>query len=135
VTIRIPVVTTSRCELADITDAVADAATRLGLHTGSLLVFVPHTTAAVTINEGYDPAVANDLLRRLAALAPPAVDSGGGADTHAEGNSDSHLKAVLVGASTLLDVRDGTLTLGRWQRVFFCEFDGPRQRHVLVSRV
>jgi secondary thiamine-phosphate synthase enzyme len=89
----------------------------------------------VTVNEGYDPDVAGDLLRRLEALAPHGVDTRGGADRHDEGNSDSHLKTALVGSSALVPVKDGAPALGRWQRVFLCEFDGPRRRSVWVTRV
>ena len=85
------------------------------------------------VNEGYDPAVADDLLRRLEALAPHGADTAGGRDRHAEGNSDSHLKAALVGTSLVVPVRGGELALGRWQRLFFCEFDGPRSRELWVS--
>jgi secondary thiamine-phosphate synthase enzyme len=98
-----------------------------------VLLHVPHTTAAVTVNEGYDPDVAGDLLRRLEALAPHLRDTDGARDRHAEGNSDSHLKAALVGGTVLLPVVGGQLALGRWQRVFFCEFDGPRRRELWVS--
>jgi len=105
----------------------------LGLDDGAVLLHVPHTTAGVTVNEGYDPAVAGDLLRRLDLLAPHGADTAGGRDRHAEGNSDSHLKAAFVGGSIVLPVADGRLALGRWQRVFFCEFDGPRTRQLWLS--
>ncbi len=127
---RIEVVTRERNELLDMTDQVADALAALGVADGAVLLHVPHTTAAVTINEGYDPDVAGDLLRRLEALAPLGADTAGRADRHDEGNSDSHLKAALVGPSLLLPVSDGRPALGRWQRVFFCEFDGPRRREL-----
>lgn len=124
-----------RTVLVDVTDQVAAAVTALGVEDGAVVVHVPHTTAAVTVNEGYDPDVARDLLRRLEALAPHGRDTAGGVDRHDEGNSDSHVKTALVGSSTLVPVEGGSLALGRWQRVFFCEFDGPRQRAVWVSRV
>ena len=132
---RIDVPTSRRCELVDVT---APRSTRLRgarRRGGAVLLHVPHTTAAVTVNEGYDPDVAGDLLRRLELLAPHWEDTAGGRDRHGEGNSDSHLKAALVGTSTLLPVVDGELALGRWQRVFFCEFDGPRRRELWVSAV
>jgi secondary thiamine-phosphate synthase enzyme len=91
---------------------------------------VPHTTAAVTINEGFDPDVAADVVDVLARLVPR--DDG---YAHLEGNSDSHVKSIMVGCSQLLGVAGGTPVLGRWQRIFFCEFDGPRQRQLLVLRV
>ncbi len=124
-----------RSVLVDVTDQVAAAVTALGVEDGAVVVHVPHTTAAVTVNEGYDPDVAGDLLRRLEALAPHGRDTAGAADRHDEGNSDSHLKVALLGSSTLVPVADGALALGRWQRVFLCEFDGPRRRTVWVSRV
>jgi len=130
---RIRVETGRRCVLVDVTDDVATAVAGLGLDDGAVLLHVPHTTAGVIVNEGYDPAVADDLLRRLEALAPHGSDTAGGRDRHAEGNSDSHLKAALVGTSLLVPVADGAPALCRWQRIFFCEFDGPRTRELWVS--
>jgi secondary thiamine-phosphate synthase enzyme len=127
--IEVPVRTTRPRELVDVTDAVVGAVVELGVREGAVLVASPHTTAGVTVNEGYDPDVAGDLVRRLERLAPRE----GQGDRHAEGNSDSHLKVALVGSSTLLPVVGGRLALGRWQRVFFCEFDGPRSRSLHVS--
>ncbi len=126
----IEVRTGARQELLDVTDAVAAAVRELGVDDGAVLAFVPHTTAAVTVNEGYDPDVAADVGRWLADRIPR--DEG---YAHAEGNSDSHIKAILVGSSELLPVAGGRLVLGRWQRVFFCEFDGPRTRELRVSAV
>jgi len=97
----------------------------LGLDEGAVLLHVPHTTAAVTINEGYDPDVAADVVADLNRRVPR--DAG---YAHAEGNSDSHIKAILVGSSQLVPVEAGKPALGRWQRIFFCEFDGPRSREV-----
>lgn len=133
--VRLEVATGRRCELVDVTDAVGGAVRELGVVDGAVLLHVPHTTAAVTVNEGYDPDVAGDLLRRLEQLAPHGADTDGGRDRHAEGNSDSHLKAALLGTSTLLPVDGGAPALGTWQRVFFCEFDGPRRRQLWVSRL
>ncbi len=132
---RLRVSTSERAQLVDVTEEVAGAVARLGVADGAVLLHVPHTTAAVTVNEGYDPDVAGDLLRRLEVLAPHGADAAGGRDRHAEGNSDSHLKAALVGTSVVLPVDGGAVRLGRWQRVFFCEFDGPRSRELWVSRV
>ena len=95
---------------------------------GICYVYVPHKTAGVTVNEGADPAVAADILARLTQLVPR--DAG---YAHAEGNADGHIKATLVGATAVVPVRGGRLALGTWQSVFFCEFDGPRQRQVLVT--
>ena len=114
--------------MLDITDALAGAITELGVDEGAVLVHVPHTTAAVTVNEGYDPDVAADVLAHLSAMVPVSP-----AFAHAEGNSDSHIKAILVGCSHPIAVEGGRPALGRWQRVFLCEFDGPRTREVWVT--
>lgn len=119
--------TTRRCELVDVTDEVARLAAGMP-DAGAVLVSSMHTTAAITVNEGYDPDVAADLVRALAPIADRADYE------HAEGNSDSHLKVALLGASQLVAIEEGRLALGRWQRIFFCEFDGPRSgRTVLVT--
>jgi len=114
--------------MLDITDALAGAITGLGIDEGAVLVHVPHTTAAVTVNEGYDPDVAADVLAHLAAIVPVSPSF-----AHAEGNSDSHIKAILVGCAHPIAVEAGLPALGRWQRVFLCEFDGPRTREVWVT--
>ena len=93
-------------------------------------VFVPHTTAGITINEGADPAVRSDILRRLEELVPRSGDY-----RHAEGNSDAHIKSSLMGNSTLVPVQGGKLSTGTWQAVFFCEFDGPRNRKLIVELI
>lgn len=118
-------------ELVDVTDAVVAAVAELGVQNGAVLVASRHTTAGVTINEGYDPDVAGDLVRRLERLAPRE----GQDDRHAEGNSDAHLAVALVGTSVLIPVVEDGLQLGRWQRVFLLEWDGPRARRLLVSRL
>jgi secondary thiamine-phosphate synthase enzyme len=123
--------TTSARELVDVTDAVVHAVVELAMQDGAVLVSSPHTTAGVIVNEGYDPDVAGDLVRRLERLAPRE----GQGDRHAEGNSDAHLVVSLVGSSVLLPVADGGLRLGRWQRIFLVEWDGPRARRLHVSRV
>jgi secondary thiamine-phosphate synthase enzyme len=125
---RLSVRTERREQMLDITDAIAGAVTELGVHEGAVLVHVPHTTAAVTVNEGYDPDVAADVLAHLAAMVPVSP-----AFAHAEGNSDSHIKAILVGCAHPIAVEGGLPALGRWQRVFLCEFDGPRTREVWVT--
>jgi secondary thiamine-phosphate synthase enzyme len=114
--------------MLDITEAVAAAVTELGVEEGAVLVHVPHTTAAVTVNEGYDPDVVRDVLGHLAGLVPHLAGF-----AHAEGNSDSHIKAILVGCAQPVPVEAGAPALGRWQRVFLCEFDGPRTREIWVS--
>ncbi len=115
-------------ELVDITELVAGAVARTGLADGAALVYVPHTTAGVTINENADPSVCRDLTMALARLVPETLPF-----THAEGNADAHVKAGLVGSSVTVPVRSGALQLGTWQGVFFAEFDGPRRRRVLVQ--
>lgn len=120
--------TTRRVMVVDITDRVAEARRELSLERGALLVFVPHTTAGVTINENADPSVRADLLMTLDRLVPETLPY-----THAEGNADAHVKASLMGSSVLVPVVDGRLALGTWQGVYFTEFDGPRRRHVWVS--
>jgi secondary thiamine-phosphate synthase enzyme len=125
---RIQLNSTRRCELIDITARVAEAVAEAGERDGCCTVYCPHTTGAVTVNEGADPDVAADILGRLERLAPP--DAG---YRHAEGNSDAHVKAALVGPSVTIPVENGRLTLGTWQKVFFCEFDGPRTRKVLIA--
>ena len=125
---RLNLRTERREEMVDITAAVAAAVAELGVTAGAVLVHVPHTTAAVTVNEGYDPDVAADVLGHLAALVPRSPGF-----AHAEVNSDSHIKAILVGCAHPVAVDAGVPALGRWQRVFLCEFDGPRTREVWVS--
>jgi secondary thiamine-phosphate synthase enzyme len=127
---RIAIATDRREQFVDVTDSVADAVTELGIADGAVLLHVPHTTAAVTVNEGFDPDVALDVLATLGRLVPYE-----GNYRHVEGNSDSHVKAVALGSSQVLPVEGGAPALGRWQRVFFCEFDGPRSRELWISRL
>ena len=127
---RISLSTHRREQCVDVTDQVANAVSALGVQDGAVVVHVPHTTAAITVNEGYDPDVASDVLEVLRRLVP---HDGGYA--HAEGNTDSHVKAIMVGSTQIVPVSEGAPVLGRWQRIFFCEFDGPRRRDVIVSRL
>jgi secondary thiamine-phosphate synthase enzyme len=120
--------TTRRAQLVDITERVGEAVARSGVAEGVCTVFIPHTTAGVTINEGADPDVAGDIESHLAELVPKEA-----AFEHAEGNSDSHIKTMLSGPSCVAPVRDGKLGLGRWQAIFLCEWDGPRSRQVEVA--
>ena len=120
--------TRRRAELVDITERVAEAVARSGIAEGTCHVFVPHTTAGVTINEGADPDVAADIESHMTELVPKEA-----AFEHAEGNSDSHIKTVLVGPSCTAPVREGKLALGTWQAIFLCEWDGPRTRRVEVA--
>jgi len=114
--------------LVNITDRVAEAVARSGVEEGMCQVFIPHTTAGVTINEGADPAVAGDVESHLAELVPKEA-----AFEHEEGNSDAHIKTVLVGPSCMAPVRGGKLAMGTWQAIFLCEWDGPRSRRVEVA--
>ena len=125
---EIAVRTRKRCELIDVTAEVRTVIAESGITDGLCHIFVPHTTAAVTINEKADPHVAQDIERTLGKMVPP--DWG---YRHMEGNSDAHVKSSLVGASELVIVKGGAPVLGTWQAVFFCEFDGARSRRCLVS--
>lgn len=125
---QISIKTARRVEMVDITAEVQKAVRESGLDAGVCHVFVPHTTAGVTINEGADPSVARDIEAFLSKVVPH-----GSAFTHAEGNSDSHIKTLMTGSSETIFVEGGRLVLGTWQAVFFCEYDGPRARKVLVK--
>jgi len=120
--------TARRAQLVDITARVAEAVEKSEVTEGLCHVFIPHTTAGVTINEGADPDVAADVASHLAELVPKEA-----AFEHAEGNSDSHIKTILVGPSCTAPVRRGKLALGTWQAIFLCEWDGPRTRRVEVA--
>ena len=120
--------TTARCEMIDITGLVAAAIREKGIKNGICHLFVPHTTAAVTINENADPDVPRDILAALDRIVPLADGY-----RHAEGNAAAHIKASLFGASQAVFIESGRLVLGTWQSLFFCEFDGPRTRQVLVG--
>lgn len=115
--------------MIDITAQVAEAVTESGINEGTAMVFCPHTTAAITINENADPDVPHDILLTLEALIPQHRDG----YRHAEGNSDAHVKSSLLGSSERVMIHDGQLRLGTWQAVFFCEFDGPRTRTVYIQ--
>ena len=120
------VATRSRCEMRDITAQVRELVARgrrQGRRNGALLLFSPHTTCGLTINEGADPDVRRDMVRFFSAMVPQDADF-----DHAEGNSDAHIKTTLHGPSLMLIVEDGRLQLGRWQSIYLCEGDGPRQR-------
>ena len=119
--------TSGRCEMIDITDRVAAIVEESGIQDGLCHVFVPHTTAAVTINENADPDVPRDILAALERLVPFSAGY-----RHAEGNSAAHVKASLFGAFQTVFIENGRLVLGTWQSLFFCEFDGPRTRQVMV---
>jgi len=122
--------TTRRTELQDVTGQVEAAVRESGCADGVCHLYVPHTTAGVIINEGYDPAVAQDIAAAFDRLAPRVANS-----AHAEGNSDSHIKTALAGSSETVWIASGKLALGRWQRIFFAEFDGPRSRELRLKIV
>ncbi|MGE5544488.1 MAG: secondary thiamine-phosphate synthase enzyme YjbQ [Bacillota bacterium] len=123
--------TRDRNDLIDITPEVKQIISKSGVTNGLVTVFVPHTTAAVTINENADPSVKHDLLMGLSNIAPANIPE----YRHAEGNSDAHIKASLVGPSVSLILNAGHLVLGTWQGIFLCEFDGPRTRSVHVQLI
>lgn len=126
---RIQVRSRERNDLIDITPEVKRIVSSSGAVSGLVTVFVPHTTAAVTINENADPSVKHDLLMGLSDIAPANLSE----YWHAEGNSDSHIKASLVGPSVTVIINEGHLVLGTWQGIYLCEFDGPRTRNVHVK--
>ena len=125
----IQVKTRSRNEMIDITGEVSAIVRQSGIRNGDVIVYCPHTTAGITINENADPSVPHDVLLTLSELVPQRRSG----YRHSEGNSDSHCKSSLVGCSTQMLVADGAVKLGTWQAVFFCEFDGPRSRKVYVE--
>jgi secondary thiamine-phosphate synthase enzyme len=111
--------------MKDITALVQKEVSNRGVKEGICFVYVPHTTAGITINEGADPAVCQDIMAKLNEIVPK--DAG---YRHMEGNSDSHIKASLMGSSVAVIIERGRLVLGTWQKIYFCEFDGPRSRKV-----
>jgi secondary thiamine-phosphate synthase enzyme len=122
--------THSRVEMIDVTAAVQKAIREEKIEEGICLVYTPHTTAAVTINENADPDVPRDIIAALDRAVPFSADY-----RHAEGNSAAHVKSSLVGASELIIIENGRLVLGTWQSIFFCEFDGPRTRKCIIKFV
>jgi len=122
--------TKSRSEMIDITAAVQKAVREEQIDNGFCLVYTPHTTAAITINENADPDVPRDILSALEKAVPFSAQY-----RHMEGNSAAHAKSSLVGASELVMIENGRLVLGTWQAIFFCEFDGPRTRKVFVKLI
>ncbi len=128
--VKFTVRTTTRNQFVDITDKVREAVRKSGVKSGIAVVYVPHTTAGITINEGADPAVRADIINWLNEYVPEDRNY-----RHLEGNSDSHIKASLIGSSVNLIIENGDIVLGTWQSIFFCEFDGPRTRTVLLKIV
>ena len=128
---KISVPSKSREEFIDITGKVQQVVKKSGVRDGVCVVYVPHTTAGLTVNENADPSVSRDILAALERLVPRNDPD----YRHAEGNSDSHVKSSLVGFSHMIPISNSSLTLGTWQGIFFCEFDGPRNRSALVQVV
>jgi secondary thiamine-phosphate synthase enzyme len=125
---KLDIKTRSPVEFQEITDKVREAVKESGVESGICVVYVPHTTAGVMINEHADPDVVDDIAAQLEVMAPQR-----GKYKHGEGNSAAHIKAALVGSSATVIIQYGELALGTWQGIFFCEFDGPRNRSVLVK--
>jgi len=119
----------TRNQMIDITSQVEAVVGQSGIKAGDVIVYCPHTTAAITINENADPDVPHDILLTLQELVPQSNQR----YQHSEGNSDAHCKSSIVGCSKQILIKNGTLCLGTWQGIFFCEFDGPRSRSVLVQ--
>jgi secondary thiamine-phosphate synthase enzyme len=119
----------SRNQMIDITSQVDSAVSQSGITNGDCIVYCPHTTAAITINENADPSVPHDILLTLSELIPQHQAG----YRHSEGNSDAHCKSSLVGCSEQILIKGGRLALGTWQGIFFCEFDGPRSRTFFVQ--
>ncbi len=119
-----------RIEMIDITSQVREVVRKSGVREGICVLYVPHTTAAVTINENADPSVRVDIENTLSKLVPY-----GAGYAHLEGNADAHIKSTMVGPSENLIIRNGDILLGTWQGIFFCEFDGPRNRRIYIKIV
>jgi secondary thiamine-phosphate synthase enzyme len=120
--------TSSRVELIDITDLVQDVISKSGIKSGLCCVYVPHTTAGITINENADPSVRKDIIKELNKIIPLEDNY-----SHLEGNAAAHIKASLVGFSQNIFFEEKRLILGTWQGIYFCEFDGPRSRRIYVK--
>ena len=120
--------TSKQTEFIDITRPVQEAVKKTGVEEGICFIFIPHTTAAVTINENADPSVAQDILNEMSKIVPSHDRY-----RHLEGNSPAHIKASLVGSSVMVIIEAGRLILGTWQSIFYCEFDGPRTRKVMIK--
>ncbi len=124
----VSVKTSKQVEFVEITDWVQEAVRKAGIKEGICIVFVPHTTAGVTINENADPSVVQDIMMELNKIVPLKDQY-----LHGEGNSPAHIKSSLIGCSQNIIIESGRLSLGTWQGIFFCEFDGPRNRKVYVK--
>ncbi len=124
----IEIITKQKTEFLDVTDKILKITRKENVKEGACVVFCPHTTAGLTINENADPAVRKDMLSYLNRLVPESKEY-----LHLEGNSDAHIKAALLGCSLNIIIKNSMLVLGSWQGVYFCEFDGPRSRKVYLK--
>jgi secondary thiamine-phosphate synthase enzyme len=122
--------TSSRVEMVDITERIANLITRHNINSGICCLFVPHTTAGITINENADSSVQRDINSKLSDLVPAGDNY-----SHLEGNSDSHIKSTVVGSSLNIIIDKGRPVLGTWQGIYFCEFDGPRNRNLYIKLI
>ena len=127
---KINVKTNSRAELIDLTAQVQEVVGKSKVRDGVCFLFCPHTTAGLTINENADPSVQQDIVNTLNRIIPQGRDY-----THAEGNSDSHIKSSLLGPDLSIFIESGKLCLGTWQGIYFCEFDGPRNRNLFIKLI
>jgi len=121
---------TKRNDLIDITAEVNAAVSRARIESGVCYLYIPHATAGLTINENADPTVRFDIIKKLDSLVPRDENY-----THPEGNSDSHVKSSIMGTTLTIIIKDGSLVLGTWQGIYFCEFDGPRSRKIYVKTI
>jgi len=122
--------TSKRNDLIDITAEVSAAVSRSRIESGICCLYVPHATSGVTINENADPSVRLDIIKKLETMVPRSENY-----THTEGNSDSHVKSSIIGTTLTIIIENGSLVLGTWQGIFFCEFDGPRSRKIYVKTI
>lgn len=125
---KLEIKTDSRSEIIDITDKIQKVISDSKIKSGICIIYVPHTTAGITVNENYDPSVRIDILDYLEKIALPSARY-----KHTEGNADSHIKTSVVGSSATLVIEDGKILLGSWQGIMFCEFDGPRNRKLVLK--
>lgn len=125
---KITIRTNSKTEFIDITSYVREIVSAAQITDGEVLIYCPHTTAAITINENADPAVKRDIIYMIRKLIPEKENY-----THYEGNSSAHIASTLVGVSETVPIKDGSMMLGTWQGIYFCEFDGPRTRSFIVE--
>ncbi len=126
--VKVSIKTSQRNEFIDITERIMDAVYNSEVNSGIAVVYTPHTTAGITINENADPSVRKDIVEFLSKKIPYHGDY-----RHLEGNADAHIKSSLVGCSEIVIIENGKILLGTWQGIFFCEFDGPRRREVWIK--